>query len=93
LAFQQNRILWIDEKNLTACVEAGIVGQDLEKQVFFTCQTSSISTYFFLAVPHALSKSLNSSLILVCFHADRFGKHYMHGYVPHHIECCIWWPF
>lgn len=34
LAFQQNRILWIDEKNLTACVEAGIVGQDLEKQVF-----------------------------------------------------------
>lgn len=29
----QNRILWIDEKNLTAHVEAGIVGQDLERQV------------------------------------------------------------
>lgn len=29
----QNRILWIDEKNLTACVEAGIVGQDLERLV------------------------------------------------------------
>uniref|UniRef100_A0A672GC09 Alkylglycerone-phosphate synthase n=1 Tax=Salarias fasciatus TaxID=181472 RepID=A0A672GC09_SALFA len=26
-----NRILWIDEKNLTAHVEAGIVGQDLER--------------------------------------------------------------
>ncbi|NWQ70787.1 ADAS protein, partial [Neopipo cinnamomea] len=33
---QMNRILWIDEKNLTACVEAGIVGQDLEKQVFLS---------------------------------------------------------
>ncbi|XP_061860865.1 alkyldihydroxyacetonephosphate synthase, peroxisomal isoform X3 [Colius striatus] len=30
---QMNRVLWIDEKNLTACVEAGIVGQDLEKQL------------------------------------------------------------
>lgn len=29
----QNRILWIDEKNLTAHVEAGIVGQELERQV------------------------------------------------------------
>uniref|UniRef100_A0A7N6FIL9 Alkylglycerone-phosphate synthase n=1 Tax=Anabas testudineus TaxID=64144 RepID=A0A7N6FIL9_ANATE len=28
---QMNRILWIDEKNLTAHVEAGIVGQDLER--------------------------------------------------------------
>ncbi|XP_024143053.1 alkyldihydroxyacetonephosphate synthase, peroxisomal isoform X1 [Oryzias melastigma] len=27
---QMNRILWIDEKNLTAHVEAGIIGQDLE---------------------------------------------------------------
>eukprot|EP00064_Thunnus_orientalis_P016181 superscaffoldBa00003152_g16244 len=27
----QNRILWIDEKNLTAHVEAGIVGQELER--------------------------------------------------------------
>lgn len=29
----QNRILWIDEKNLTAHMEAGIVGQDLERLV------------------------------------------------------------
>ncbi|KAJ3592062.1 hypothetical protein NHX12_007192 [Muraenolepis orangiensis] len=28
---QMNRILWIDEKNLTAHAEAGIVGQDLER--------------------------------------------------------------
>uniref|UniRef100_A0A3B3VEE6 Alkylglycerone-phosphate synthase n=1 Tax=Poecilia latipinna TaxID=48699 RepID=A0A3B3VEE6_9TELE len=28
---QMNRILWIDEKNLTAHVESGIVGQDLER--------------------------------------------------------------
>ncbi|XP_051565248.1 alkyldihydroxyacetonephosphate synthase, peroxisomal-like [Myxocyprinus asiaticus] len=30
---QMNRILWIDEKNLTAHVEAGIIGQDLERQL------------------------------------------------------------
>ncbi|XP_063789462.1 alkyldihydroxyacetonephosphate synthase, peroxisomal [Pseudophryne corroboree] len=30
---QMSRILWIDEKNLTAHVEAGITGQDLEKQL------------------------------------------------------------
>nr|XP_014349357.1 PREDICTED: alkyldihydroxyacetonephosphate synthase, peroxisomal isoform X2 [Latimeria chalumnae] len=30
---QMNQILWIDEKNLTAHVEAGIIGQDLEKQL------------------------------------------------------------
>uniref|UniRef100_A0A8C7SBR5 Alkylglycerone-phosphate synthase n=1 Tax=Oncorhynchus mykiss TaxID=8022 RepID=A0A8C7SBR5_ONCMY len=28
---QMNRILWIDEKNLVAHVEAGIIGQDLER--------------------------------------------------------------
>ncbi|KAJ8012732.1 hypothetical protein DPEC_G00045940 [Dallia pectoralis] len=28
---QMNRILWIDEKNLVARVEAGIIGQDLER--------------------------------------------------------------
>ncbi|KAJ8255381.1 hypothetical protein GJAV_G00204250 [Gymnothorax javanicus] len=28
---QMNRILWIDEKNLTAHIEAGIIGQDLER--------------------------------------------------------------
>ncbi|XP_073433534.1 alkyldihydroxyacetonephosphate synthase, peroxisomal [Dendrobates tinctorius] len=30
---QMSRILWIDEKNLTAHIEAGITGQDLEKQL------------------------------------------------------------
>uniref|UniRef100_A0A4W4FG22 Alkylglycerone-phosphate synthase n=1 Tax=Electrophorus electricus TaxID=8005 RepID=A0A4W4FG22_ELEEL len=30
---QMNRILWIDEKNLTVHVEAGIIGQDLERQL------------------------------------------------------------
>lgn len=29
----QSRILWVDEKNLTARIEAGIIGQDLEKQL------------------------------------------------------------
>lgn len=29
----QTRILWIDEKNLTARIEAGIIGQDLERRV------------------------------------------------------------
>lgn len=33
VCLSQNRILWIDEKNLTARVEAGIVGQDLERLV------------------------------------------------------------
>lgn len=33
MCLSQNRILWIDEKNLTARVEAGIVGQDLERLV------------------------------------------------------------
>jgi alkyldihydroxyacetonephosphate synthase len=28
-----DRILWIDEKNLTAHVEAGIIGQDMERQL------------------------------------------------------------
>uniref|UniRef100_A0A674C377 Alkylglycerone-phosphate synthase n=1 Tax=Salmo trutta TaxID=8032 RepID=A0A674C377_SALTR len=28
---QMNRILWIDEKNLVAHIEAGIIGQDLER--------------------------------------------------------------
>ncbi|ELW63774.1 Alkyldihydroxyacetonephosphate synthase, peroxisomal [Tupaia chinensis] len=30
---QMNRILWIDENNLTAHVEAGITGQELERQL------------------------------------------------------------
>ena len=30
---EMDRILWIDEENLTAHIEAGIIGQDLERQV------------------------------------------------------------
>ncbi len=29
----QCAIKWIDEKNLVACLEAGIIGQDLERRV------------------------------------------------------------
>lgn len=32
---EMDRILWIDEENLTAHIEAGIIGQDLERMV--TC--------------------------------------------------------
>lgn len=31
--FVQNKILWINEENNTALIEAGIIGQDLEKEV------------------------------------------------------------
>ena len=37
---QMNRILWLDSKNLLACCEAGIIGQDLERELQikgFTC--------------------------------------------------------
>lgn len=30
---QMNRILWIDRDNLLACCEAGIIGQDLEREL------------------------------------------------------------
>lgn len=30
---QMNKILWIDGENLVACCEAGIIGQDLERQL------------------------------------------------------------
>ncbi|PNF23665.1 Alkyldihydroxyacetonephosphate synthase [Cryptotermes secundus] len=30
---QMNRILWLDQENLVACCEAGIVGQDLEREL------------------------------------------------------------
>jgi alkyldihydroxyacetonephosphate synthase len=28
---RMNRVKWVDTRNMTACVEAGIVGSDLEK--------------------------------------------------------------
>ncbi|XP_046855543.1 alkyldihydroxyacetonephosphate synthase, peroxisomal-like [Xenia sp. Carnegie-2017] len=30
---RMNKILWIDHENMTMCAEAGIIGQDLEKQL------------------------------------------------------------
>uniref|UniRef100_A0A8D8LM41 Alkylglycerone-phosphate synthase n=2 Tax=Cacopsylla melanoneura TaxID=428564 RepID=A0A8D8LM41_9HEMI len=30
---QMNSILWLDEENLVACIEAGIIGQDLEREL------------------------------------------------------------
>lgn len=30
---QMSKILWVDEKNMTACCEAGIIGQDLDKRL------------------------------------------------------------
>ncbi|KAI5723924.1 hypothetical protein M8J76_012784 [Diaphorina citri] len=30
---QMNSILWLDEDNLVACIEAGIIGQDLEREL------------------------------------------------------------
>lgn len=30
---QMNRILWIDQENLIACCESGIIGQDLEREL------------------------------------------------------------
>ena len=30
---EMDRILWVDEENLTAHVEAGIIGQDMERMV------------------------------------------------------------
>lgn len=30
---QMNRILWVDQANLVACCEAGIIGQDLEREL------------------------------------------------------------
>jgi len=30
---QMNRILWLDQENMVACCEAGIVGQDLEREL------------------------------------------------------------
>ncbi|KAK9885421.1 hypothetical protein WA026_010917 [Henosepilachna vigintioctopunctata] len=30
---QMNKILWVDEANLVACIESGIIGQDLEREL------------------------------------------------------------
>ncbi|KAL3272804.1 hypothetical protein HHI36_014264 [Cryptolaemus montrouzieri] len=30
---QMNRILWVDRENLVACIESGIIGQDLEREL------------------------------------------------------------
>merc|ERR1719158_2097184 len=31
---RMNQVLWVDKSNMLACVQAGIRGQDLEKQLF-----------------------------------------------------------
>lgn len=49
MCLSQNRILWIDEKNLTARVEAGIVGQDLERLVS-TPPPSSENTHIIVKI-------------------------------------------
>lgn len=41
---EMDRILWLDEENLTAHFEAGIIGQDLERMVSDVIITSSIAT-------------------------------------------------
>ena len=41
------RILWIDEKNLTACCESGIIGQDLERRVCTVCFNKKTPTFAF----------------------------------------------
>ena len=30
---RMNHVRWVDKKNFTACVEAGIMGQDLEREL------------------------------------------------------------
>lgn len=30
---RMNHVKWVDKKNFTACVEAGIMGEDLEKEL------------------------------------------------------------
>ena len=32
---QLNKIIWVDEKNLTARIQSGINGQELERQVIY----------------------------------------------------------
>ena len=32
---EMKKILWVDEENLVAHIEAGIIGQELERQVSF----------------------------------------------------------
>lgn len=34
---EMDQILWIDEENLTAHVQCGVVGQDLERMVILYC--------------------------------------------------------
>lgn len=30
---RMNKIKWVDKKNMTACIEAGIIGKDMEKEL------------------------------------------------------------
>ena len=60
---EMDRILWIDEENLTAHIEAGIIGQDLERKVHTLCTTESAC-----GATHACLTTLYLSMLLVhCF--------------------------
>lgn len=47
---KMNRILWIDYENMTMCAEAGIIGEDLERQVIWlkTNRASNKTTFCFV---------------------------------------------
>ena len=60
---QMHKILWVNGDNLTACVEAGIIGQDLERNLkkigFCTGRRLSNFTVFLTMLAHCPSR-LNS---------------------------------
>ena len=39
---EMDQILWIDEENLTAHIEAGIIGQDLERMVLYIVYSTCV---------------------------------------------------
>lgn len=53
----QNRLLWLDESNLLVCFEAGVIGQDLERELNkrgYTCghepDSYEFSRYLFVEI-------------------------------------------
>lgn len=79
---EMDKILWIDEDNLTAHIEAGIVGQDLERKVF------QIIAHYCCARPsqiinedmYACGRNMHSTHNCGC-HFESFGCHF------------VWWIF
>jgi len=68
--FLQTKILWIDEKNLTACFECGIVGQDLERRVSMLLVLFPSSAMETIVISHGIvgfvGNKLQSCEIRVC---------------------------